>query len=75
MHTGDVVHLFEGKRGNRKRGNRSQTTKRSASRSALSGAWARVTSFAAAVAEVARESRELERRLLNRRGYRQSVDR
>ena len=67
MQTGDVVYLFEGKRDTR-----------SAKRDGVSSfgrAWRRVTSLAAAVAEVARESRELERRLLNQRGHRRFIDR
>lgn len=68
MHTGDVVHLFQGKRGNR-------STNRGATRSSFGRIWTRVASFAAAVAEVARESRALEERLLNQRGYRRFVDR
>jgi hypothetical protein len=68
MHTGDVVHLFEGKRRNR-------SVKPAALQSSFSRAWTRVTSFAAAVAEVAREARALEARLLNQRGYRRFVDR
>jgi hypothetical protein len=68
MHTGDVVHLFEGKRGKR-------SVKLDALQSSLSRAWKRVTSFAIAVAEVAREARALEARLLNQRGYRRFVDR
>jgi len=68
MHNGDVVHLFEGKRGNR-------SVNRDALRSSFGRAWTLVTNFAAAVAEVARESRALEKRLLNQRGYRRFVDR
>lgn len=67
MHTGDVVHLFEGKRGTRQ-------VKRGALRRSLSRAWAQLTGFAAAVAEVARESRALEKRLLDRNGHRRFVD-
>jgi hypothetical protein len=68
MQTGDVVHLFEGKR-------RTSLVKRDGLRTSFGRAWARVTSFAAAVAEVARESRELEKRLLNQHGYRRFIDR
>ena len=68
MHTGDVVHLFEGKRGNR-------SIKRRALRSSFVRIWTRITRFASAVVEVARESRALEERLLNQRGYRRFVDR
>ena len=68
MHTGHVVHLFEGKRSNR-------STSRGATRSLFGRIWTRVASFAAAVVEVARESRALEERLLNQRGYRRFVDR
>ena len=67
MHTGDVVHLFEGKRRNR-------SVKRDALRSSLGRAWTQVKSFAVAVAEVARESRALERRLLDQRSHRRFVD-
>lgn len=70
MHTGDVVNLFEGKGRNR-----SQTTKRGAVLSALGRGWTRVVSIAVAVAEVVRETRELEKRLLNQRGYRRFNDR
>ena len=68
MQTGDVVYLFEGNRGTR-------SAKRDGSTSSFGRAWTRVTSFAAAVAEVARESRELEKRLLNQRGHRRFIDR
>ena len=67
MQTGDVVHLFEGKR-------RTSLVKRDGLRTSFGRAWARVTSVAA-VAEVARESRELEKRLLHQRGYRHFIDR
>ena len=63
MQTGDVVHLFEGKR-------RTRLARRDGLRNSFGRAWAQVASFAAAVAEVARESRELEKRLLNQRGHR-----
>jgi hypothetical protein len=63
MHTGHVVHLFEGKRGSR-------SASHGATRSSLGRIWTRVASFAAAVVEVARESRALEERLLNQRGGR-----
>ena len=62
MQSGDVVPLFQGKRGNR--------PQRDAWRNSLRRVWMRITSFAVAVAEVARESRELEKRLAGRRGYR-----
>jgi hypothetical protein len=68
MHTGDVVHLFEGKR-------RIRSVKRDAQQNTLNRAWTLVTNFAAAVAEVARESRALEKRLLDQGGYRRFVDR
>jgi len=68
MHNGDVVHLFEGKREYR-------SVKRDALRSSLGRAWTRVARLAAAVAEVARESRELEKRLLNQGRYRRFMDR
>ena len=67
MHAGDVVHLFEGKRRNR-------SVKRDTLRSLLSRAWTQVASFAATIAEVARESRALEKRLLNQSGHRRFVD-
>lgn len=69
MQTGQVVHLFEGNRGNRP-----HTTKRGEVQSALTRAWTRVTVFAAAVADVARESRELQTRLLGQRGHRRFAD-
>ena len=69
MNTGDVVHLFEAKRSNR-----SQTVGRGKTAGLLGRAWKRVTSVAAAVAEVARETRELERRLLNQSGHRRFLD-
>ena len=65
MHTGDVVHLFEGKR--RNRGAKRDTPR---SRSARVDAG----QSCAAVAEVARESRALERRLLDQGGHRRFVD-
>lgn len=67
MQNGDVVPLFESKRGSR-------SVKRDASPGLLDRAWTRVMDLAAAVAEVARESRELEKRLLNRPGYRRFID-
>ena len=67
MITGDVVPLFEGKRRNR-------PVKRDTLRSSFGRAWAQAKSFAVAVAEVARESRALETRLLDHRGHRRFVD-
>ena len=40
----------------------------------LARAWKRVTSFAAAVADVARETRELETHLLRQRGHHRFLD-
>jgi hypothetical protein len=68
MHTGDVVHLFEGKR-------RTRSVKHDGLKGSFGRAWTRVASFAGAVAEVARESRELEKRLLNQPGHRRFIDR
>lgn len=69
MQTGQVVTLLE-----RTRGNRPHTSKRGEAQSALTNAWKRVTIFAAAVAEVARETRELQTRLLGQRGHRRFID-
>jgi hypothetical protein len=68
MQTGDVVPLFQGKR-------RARSIKRDAARSLLNRAWARLTGFAATIAEIARESRALEKRLLDQNGHRRFVDR
>lgn len=70
MHTGDVVHLFQGKRSKR-----SRSVRRSTTQGALDRAWTGVANFLAAVAEVARDSRELEKRLLNQGGQRRFLDR
>ena len=69
MHTGHVVHLFEGKRSKR-----SQTVGGSKTPGLLDRAWKRVTSIAVAVAEVAREARELERNLLKQPGHHRFLD-
>ena len=69
MHTGDVVHLFEGKRSNR-----SQTAVGAKTPSLVARAWKRVTSFAVTVAAIARESRELQTRLLNQPGHHRFFD-
>ena len=60
MHTGHVVHLFEGKR--------------SKTPGLLGRAWKRVTSFAVTAVEVVRESRELQTRLLNEPGHHRFFD-
>ena len=64
-----VVHLFEGNRGNRPHRTASRETT-----SVLGRAWIRVRAFAALVAEVARESHELEMRLLTQGGKRRFLD-
>ena len=69
MHTGDVVHLFEGKRSNR-----SQTAGGRKTPGLLGRAWKRVTSFVVAAADIAREARELERKLLKQRGHHRFLD-
>ncbi len=69
MQNGQVVPLFEGNRGNRP-----QTASGGEAQSSLTRAWKRVTTFAAAVADVVRESRELQTRLLGQRGHRRFID-
>ena len=69
MHTGHVVHLFEVKRSNRAR-----TVGGGKTPGLLGRAWKRVANFAAAVADVAREARELETRLLKQRGHHRFLD-
>ena len=66
MHTGHVVHLFEGKR--------SHTVGGVKAPGLLGRAWKRVANFAVAVVEVVRESRELQRRLLNQPGHHRFFD-
>ena len=69
MQNGQVVPLFEGNRGNRP-----HATKRGDAQNVLISAWKRVTAVAAAMADVVRESRELQTRLLGHRGHRRFTD-
>ena len=69
MDTGEVVHLFEGHRGNRP-----QKIRHGVVQGLLVSAWRRVATFVVAVVEVARESRELEKHVFNQRGYRRFLD-
>jgi hypothetical protein len=69
MHTGSVVHLFEGNRGKRP-----QAVESTAATGVLHRAWNSVAAFFVTAAEIIVEARELEARMLMERGSRRFLD-